>query len=161
MLLLDAMKKIDYAPPTMFHFLPSPGPMIKSPDGNLGLAMTIFEQHEPMMRNAGAVEFAKLFNERATKASLPDTSVDTQAAASYSAWQVFETAVNATKSLDDKTLAAWLKKNTVNTIQGPMRFDGVNNYGDDLTKLKQVQNGEWAVVWPKAFAKPGATLKTP
>ena len=69
--------------------------------------------------------------------------------------------VNATKSLDDKTLAAWLKKNTVNTIQGPMRFDGVNNYGDDLTKLKQVQNGEWAVVWPKAFAKPGATLKTP
>ena len=42
-----------------------------------------------------------------------------------------------------------------------MRFDGVNNYGDDLTKLKQVQNGEWAVVWPKPFAKPGAALKTP
>ena len=105
--------------------------------------------------------FARIFNERATKASLPDTSVDTQAAASYSAWQVFETAVTATKSLDDKTLSAWLKKNTVNTIQGPMRFDGVNNYGDDLTKLKQVQNGEWAVVWPKPFAKPGVSLKTP
>jgi branched-chain amino acid transport system substrate-binding protein len=135
--------------------------MVKSPDGNLGLAMTIFEQHEPMMKNTGAVEFAKVFNERAAKASLPDTNVDTQAAASYSAWQVFEAAVTATKSLDDKVLAAWLKKNTVNTIQGPMRFDGVNNYGDDLTKLKQVQNGEWVVVWPKATAKPGVTMKTP
>jgi branched-chain amino acid transport system substrate-binding protein len=108
-----------------------------------------------MMSNFGATEFAKTFNERAAKAGLPDTQVDTQAAASFAAWQVLEAAVNATKSFDDKVLAAWLKKNTVNTIQGPMRFDGPSNYGDDLSKIKQVQNGEWVVIWPRASAKPG------
>ena len=154
-MLPDAMKKIDYAAPQMFHFLPSPGPMLKSPDAKNALAMTIFEQHAPMMSNFGATEFAKIFNERAAKAGLPDTQVDTQAAASYAAWQVLEAAVNGAKSFDDKALAAWLKKNTVNTIQGPMRFDGTNNYGEDLSKVKQVQNGEWVVIWPRASAKPG------
>jgi branched-chain amino acid transport system substrate-binding protein len=87
--------------------------------------------------------------------------VDTQAAASYAAWQVLEAAVTATKSLDDKVIGAWLKKNRVPTIQGTLRFDGPNNYGDDLTKVKQVQNGEWVVVWPREFAKPGARMLAP
>ena len=159
--LLDAMKKIDYAPPLMFHHLPAPGPMLKSADAKNALAATIFEQHAPFMSNTGAAEFAKIFNERAAKAGLPDTMVDTQAAASYAAWQLLEAAINATKSLDDKVLGAWLKKNRVNTIQGSLRFDGPNNYGDDLTKLKQVQNGEWVVVWPREFAKPGTKILTP
>jgi branched-chain amino acid transport system substrate-binding protein len=58
-------------------------------------------------------------------------------------------------------LAAWLKKNTVQTIIGNLRFDGVNNFGDDKTKLKQLQNGEWVIVWPAAFAKPGVKLLMP
>ena len=87
--------------------------------------------------------------------------VDTQAAASYAAWQVIEAAVTATKSLDDKVLGAWLKKNRVQTVQGVLRFDGPNNYGDDLTKVKQVQNGEWIVVWPREFAKPGTKMLAP
>ena len=161
MQLLDAMKKIDYAPPMMFHHLPAPGPMLKSADAKNALAATIFEQHAPFMSNTGATDLAKIFNERAAKAGLPDTMVDTQAAASYAAWQVLEAAVNATKSLDDKVLGAWLKKNRVNTIQGTLRFDGPNNYGDDLTKIKQVQNGEWVVVFPKEFAKPGVKMLAP
>ena len=159
--LLDAMKKIDYAPPLMFHHLPAPGPMLKSPDAKLALAATIFEQHAPFTSNFGAADFARIFNARAAKAGLPDTSVDTQAAASFAAWQVIEAAVTATKSLDDKVLGTWLKKNRVNTIQGTLRFDGPNNYGDDLTKLKQVQNGEWVVVWPMEFAKTGVKMLAP
>ena len=157
--LLDAMKKIDYVPPIHYYMYPSPGPMVKSPEGNLALAGTIFEEHPPFTSNPQAAEFIKLFNERAAKAGLPDTSVDTQAAASYSAWQVLEAAVTATKSLDDKVLAAWLRKNKVPTIQGTLRFDGPNNYGDDLMRIKQVQNGRWVVVWPKEVAKPGAKLE--
>jgi branched-chain amino acid transport system substrate-binding protein len=42
-----------------------------------------------------------------------------------------------------------------------MRFDGVNNYAEDLSKVKQVQNGEWVVVWPRASAKPGTRLQAP
>ncbi len=95
------------------------------------------------------------------KAGLADNSVETQAAASFSAWQVLEAAITATKSLDDKVLAQWLKKNRVDTIQGRLRFNGTNNYGDDLMRVKQVQNGQWVTVWPKEWAKPGAKLITP
>ena len=64
-------------------------------------------------------------------------------------------------SLNDKVLAQWLKKNRVDTIQGRLRFDNTNNYGDDLMRVKQVQNGRWVTVWPKEWAAPGAKLLTP
>jgi branched-chain amino acid transport system substrate-binding protein len=102
-----------------------------------------------------------LFRERATKANVPYPYVETQAAGSFAAWQVIEAAVTATKSLDDKVLGQWLRKNPVNTIVGRLRFDGPNNYGDDLYKVKQVQDGKWVVVWPKEFAAPGARLLPP
>jgi branched-chain amino acid transport system substrate-binding protein len=156
--LLDALKKIDYTPKEHFYMYPAPGQMAKSPEGDLALAATIFEEHPPYTNNPGAQAFIKVFNERAAKAGLTDTAVDTQAAASYTAWQVLEAAVTATKSLDDKVLADWLKKNRVDTIQGKLRFDGPSNYGDDLMVVKQVQNGRWVVVWPKDKAAPGAKL---
>ena len=92
---------------------------------------------------------------------MPYVAVDTQAAGSFAAWQVIEAAVTATKSLDDKALAEWLRKNPVDTILGRLRFDGPNNYGDDLSKVKQVQDGKWVVVWPREFAAPGARLLPP
>ena len=92
---------------------------------------------------------------------MPYTAVYTQVAGSFAAWQVLEAAIIATKSLDDKALGAWLRKNRVDTIIGKLRFDGTNNYGDDLFKVKQVQDGKWVVVWPREFAAPGARLLPP
>jgi branched-chain amino acid transport system substrate-binding protein len=158
-LLLEAMKKIDYTPPIHFHMYPAPGPMVQSPDTKNALSVTIFEEHAPFTNNATAAEFVKLYNARAKDAKLTDTAVETQAAASFTAWQLLEAGVTATKSLDDKAIAAWLKKNRVDTIQGKLRFDGPTNYGDDLMRIKQVQNGKWVVVWPKEFAPPGVTLQ--
>ncbi len=159
--LIEAMKKIDYVPKEQFYLFPAPGPMVTAPDANYALAATIFEEHPPFTSNPQAEAFIKVFKERAAKAGLPYTAVDTQAAASYSAWQVLEAAVTATKSLDDKVLANWLRKNQVGTIQGVLRFNGPNNYGDDLMRVKQVQNGRWVVVWPKSVAAPGAKLIVP
>src|SRR5215203_239256 len=48
-MLLDAMKKIDYTPPLHFHVYPAPGPMTKSPEGDKALALTIFEEHVPLI----------------------------------------------------------------------------------------------------------------
>ena len=158
-MLLDAMKKIDYTPPIHFHTYPAPGPMTKSPDGKNALSLTIFEEHAPFTSNPVAAAFVKVFNERAAKAGLPDTSVEVQAAASYTAWQILEAGVRGANSFDDKAIAAWLRKNRVDTIQGKLRFDGPGNYGDDLMRVKQVQNGKWVVVWPTAFAAPGAKLQ--
>ncbi len=158
-MLLDAMKKIDYTPPLHFHLHPAPGPMSKAADGNNALAVTIFEEHAPFTNNPVAANFVKVFNERATKAGLPETSVEVQAAASYSAWQILEAGVRGAGNLDDKAIAAWLKANQVDSIHGRLRFNGPGNYGDDLMKIKQVQNGKWNVVWPRASAAPGATLQ--
>ena len=158
-MLLDAMKKIDYVPPLHFHTYPAPGPMTKSPDGKNALSLTIFEEHAPFTANPVAAEFVKVFNERATRANLPDTSVEVQAAASYSAWQILEAGVRGANSFDDKAIAAFLRKNRVDTIHGRLRFDGPGNYGDDLMKIKQVQGGKWVVVHPAQFAPPGTRLQ--
>jgi branched-chain amino acid transport system substrate-binding protein len=159
--LLDALKKIDYTPKSHFYLYPAPGPLAKAPEGKGALSTTVFEEHPPFTGSPAAAEFVRLFHERAAKAGLPYQFVDVQAAASYTAWQLLEAAVTATKGLDDKALAQWLKTNRVDTIIGKLRFDGPNNYGDDLSKVKQVQDGKWVVVWPKEFAAPGAQLQVP
>ena len=155
-LLLDAMKKIDYTPPLHFHLYPAPAPLLKAPEAAGALSVTIFEEHAPFTSRPGAAEFIKLYHERATKAGLPDIAVEVQAAASYSAWQILEGGVVGAKSLDDKAIGQYLKKNQVETIQGRLRFDGQFNYGDDLMRIKQIQDGKWVVVWPKSHAAPNA-----
>lgn len=160
-LLLDAMKKIDYAPPQHFYLYPSPGPLVSLPEAKNALSVTIFEEQPPFTANTGAAEFVKIYRERATKAGFADPSVETQAAASYTAWQILEAGVVATKSLDDKRIADWIKANRVDTLQGKLRFNGTGNFGDDLMRVKQVQNGKWVVVWPKEVTSGGAKLLAP
>jgi branched-chain amino acid transport system substrate-binding protein len=158
--LLDAMKKIDYAPLHHFYHVPAPAPMLKAPEANGALSMTIFEDHPPFTNNPVAAEFVKVYRERAAGAGMPDTAVETQAAASFTAWQIIEAAVVATKGLDDKAMAAWLRANQVDTIQGKLRFNERGNFGADLSRVKQVQNGKWVTVWPADWAAPGAKLQT-
>ena len=157
-LLLDAMKKIDYEPPQHFYMYPAPGPLVTLPEAKNALSVTIFEDQQPFLSNPGGAEFARLYKERATKAGLADTSVETQAAASWTAWQILEAGVVGTKSLDDAKIGAFLKANRVDSIQGKLRFNGVGNFGDDLMRIKQVQNGKWVVVWPKEVTAGGAKL---
>jgi branched-chain amino acid transport system substrate-binding protein len=156
--LLEALSKIDYTPREHFYMYPAPGPMSKSPLARNAMSMTIFEEHPPFTNNPASAEFIKLYHERAAKAGIPDTTVEVQAAASYTAWQILEAGVKGAKSLDDKAIGAWLKKNKVDAITGQLHFDGPNNYGDDVMRVKQVQNGRWVTVWPKQYAAPGATL---
>ncbi|MDL9997756.1 amino acid ABC transporter substrate-binding protein [Variovorax sp. J22P240] len=158
--LLDAMKKIDYAPLHHFYHVPAPAPMLKAPEANGALSMTIFEDHPPFTNNPVAAEFVKVYRERAARAGMPDTAVETQAAASFTAWQLIEASVVATKGLDDKAMAAWLRANQVDTIQGKLRFNERGNFGADLSRVKQVQNGKWVTVWPADWAAPGAKLQT-
>jgi branched-chain amino acid transport system substrate-binding protein len=160
-LLLDALKKLDYAPRSQFYLYPAPGPLALAPEGQHALSTTTFEEHPPFTASARAADFVKLYRERAARAGLPYRTVELHAAGAYAAWQVLEAAVTATKSLDDRALAQWLRANRVDTIIGRLRFDGPNNYGDDLSKIRQVQDGRWVVVWPREFAAPGARLIVP
>ena len=157
--LLDAMKKIDYLPKHHFYQYPAPGPLAKAQEGNNALSVTVFEQDPPFTNGPVATAFVKAFQERAKAANLPYIEVETQAATSYAAWQLIEAGVVATKSLDNKAIAAWLRANPVQTVVGKLRFDGPFNTGDDLNKAKQVQNAEWKVVWPVDYAAPGAKIR--
>ena len=158
--LLDAMKKIDYAPPLHFHMYPAPGPMAQAPEGEERARGDDLRGARAVSQQSGRGRVREALQRARHQGRAPLHRVETQAAASYSAWQVLDAAVTATKSLDDKVLADWLRKNKVDTIQGKLRFDGPSNYGDDLMAVKQVQNGRWVTVWPKSVAAPGATLMT-
>jgi len=160
-LILDAAKKIDYQPPMHFYMFPAPGPMIKVPEAKNALAFTTFEEHPPFTSNARAADFIKGYREKGKAAGLPDTSVDLLASIAFAQWQTLEAAVNGAKSLDDKALAAWLRKNSVDSVIGKLTWEGPTNYvtGRDLYRVKQLQGGKWSVVWPKESAAPGLTLQ--
>ena len=157
-LLLEALRKLEYTPKNHFHLYPAPGPLALSPDGDKALCSTFLEPDEPFMSRPGMKHYAQEFTARATKANLPYTIIDAQACGMIAEWQILEQAVNGAGSLDDEKIAAWLKKNKVNTIYGTARFDGPYNHGDAAQLIKQVQNKEWKVVWPKEFAAPGVKL---
>jgi branched-chain amino acid transport system substrate-binding protein len=157
-LLLEALRKLDYTPKNHFHLYPAPGPLALSPDGDKALCSTFLEPDEPFMSRPGMKHFAQEFTARATKANLPYTIIDAQACGMIAEWQILEQAVNGAGTLDDAKIADWLKKNKVNTIYGTARFDGPYNHGDAAQLIKQVQNKEWKVVWPKEFAAPGVKL---
>ena len=156
--ILEALRKLDYTPKGSFHLYPAPGPLALSPDGNLAWSSTFLEPDEPFMSRPGVARIAEAYRERATKANLPYPHIDAQAAGMVSEWQILEQGVNGAKSLEDKQIAAFLKKSVVNTIYGPLKFDGPYNHGAPAQLIRQVQNKEWKVVWPKEFAAPGVKL---
>jgi branched-chain amino acid transport system substrate-binding protein len=156
---LEAMKKIDYTPPLHTHVYPSPGILAAAPEGQGSFAISPFEEHAPFTKNKGAETLIKNFDIKAKAEGLPYTKVEVQAASSFVAWQMLEAAVSGTKSLDDALLAKWLKTNQVDTVVGKVRFDGPFNYGDDLMHVKQLQNGQWLMVWPKNLAAPGVKMQ--
>ena len=156
--LLEAMNKIDYRPKLQFHLYPTPGPLAQSPLAANVLTVTTFEQHPPFTNQPGVGEIIKLYNERAAKAALPDTAFELQAANAVTGWQILEAGVKGANSLEDRKIADWLKANKIDTLVGRLRFDGPNNYGDDLNRIKQLQNGKWVVIHPKDVALPGSRL---
>ncbi len=155
--LLEACKKIDYKPPRHYHLFIAPGPLALSPEGEHALGWTYFEEHPPYTERYGMADVLPVYKKKAPEARIAYPFFDFQAASQLSMWQLLEKAVAATKSIDDKTLAAWIKTNRVETALGTLRFDGPNNTGDDLSGIKQVIGKKWVTVWPKEMAAPGAT----
>ncbi len=156
--LLEALEKLNWQPKNHFYTYPTPGPLALSPLGANALSFTAYEDLPPLNLLPGAAEFGKAFTEAAKTNNIAYPFVETQSGASYAAWQILSHAVKETKSLDDKAMSDYLKKNGAPTIIGQVRFNGPQNYGDDLMRIKQVQDGRWAVVWPLKDATPGKTL---
>jgi len=159
--LLEALGQLNYSPKRHFYLFPS-GLLATYPPAERGVSFTNFEDVAPYTSTPEGAEFAKAFDERATKAGLPYPHVDGQAGNEYAGWQILVAAINTTKSIDDKTLIAWLDGATVDTIEGQRNFKGKFHTSDkNAVDMRQVQNGRWVVVWPTDRATPGAKLIVP
>ena len=160
-MLLDALGKLNYKLKSHFQLFAAVGPLAASPEGQYAMSVTSFEAHPPFTDDPEAADFVRVYRERAKQMNLSYTEPELQAGLGYAQWQTLNAAISGAKSLDDKAVGQWLRANRVKTIQGTLRFDGPNNTGDDLSKLKQVQDGKWVTVWPKEFAPPGVKLIIP
>jgi branched-chain amino acid transport system substrate-binding protein len=96
--------------------------------GSLLNGVVNYNSYVPGMKFPGIEDFLARYAKRAAEAKV-DPLGFYLTPFNYAIGQMLEQAVNATKSLDHKQLAAYLRKNEMSTVVGPIRFD---------------KNGEWA-----------------
>lgn len=157
---LTAMKQLGYHPPLTFSLFPAPGPLLGLGADSAGvLSVSIFEPNPTLVSKLGGDAQAIIddFKTRATAAKLPYPVFDTQAAASWNAWQILAASVKGAGKVDHKAMCDWLHANGADTtFSGHLVFDPKdNNFWPTTLGLKQIQNGQWVMVWPsdRAAAK--------
>jgi branched-chain amino acid transport system substrate-binding protein len=155
--LIDAMGQLDYQPPMFFSLFPAPGPLLGMGEPADGvLSVSIFEPNEPLVARYGdqVRGIVDEFAQRATDAGVTYTAFETQATASWNTWEILAGAVEGADTLEHQELCDYLIENGVDsTFSGPLRFDPeVNNFWPSNQGLKQIQNGEWVMVWPQERA---------
>jgi branched-chain amino acid transport system substrate-binding protein len=96
--------------------------------GSLLNGVVNYNSYVPGMKFPGIEDFLARYAKRAAEAKV-DPLGFYLTPFNYAIGQMLEQAVNGTKSLDHKQLAAYLRKNELSTVVGPIRFD---------------KNGEWA-----------------
>jgi branched-chain amino acid transport system substrate-binding protein len=163
--LLQAMEQLNYQPPMMFSLFPAPGPLLGA--GALAeghLSVSTFEPNEPILAELGdeVRDLVADFKTRAEAATLPYTVFETQATGSWTAWEILAQGVQAAGAVDDQqAICDALHESGVDaTFHGQLTFDPEsNNFWPTTQTLKQIQDGDWVVVWPEDRA--AAPLRGP
>lgn len=159
--LYDAFESIGYAPRGIYIALPSPGPLMALGEVIEGaMSLSIFEENSTLGETPLADEFVTRF-QAAAEAEQLLTLVETQAAASMSAWQSLMAAVVATESLEQDVLRDWLAEAEFDVLAGTISFGGFNGYGTDFSRIVQIQDGERVVVWPEEYRLEGVEVRYP
>ena len=161
--LITAMNAIDYTPRGMFTQWDAPGPLLGNEGSDGIMSVTIFEEHPPFTDDPEAVEVAALIDEALAEAGIPYAKVETQAAASWTAWEYLQQAAEGAGSLDQQAMCDYLLENGAQTLfHGDIEFNPEEqNYYVDLSKVKQIQDGDWFVVYPEEFAAPDRSAVYP
>lgn len=163
--LLQAMEQLGYRPPIMFSLFPAPGPLLGAGDLAEGhLAVSMFESNEPILERMGpdVRSIVETFEAAAAEKGLPYNQFDTQATGSWTAWEILTEGVNAAGTVDDQQAIcdALHESGADTTFNGHLTFDpAVNNYWPTTEGIKQIQDGEWVMVWPEDRA--AAPLQDP
>jgi branched-chain amino acid transport system substrate-binding protein len=155
--LLEAMQQLDYRPPIMFSLFPAPGPLLGLGDLAEGhLSVSMFEPNEPILEERGddVREIVETFEAAAEEAGLPYTAFETQATGSWTAWEILVAGVEAAGDLDQQGICDALHESGAETtFHGQLTFDPEqNNFWETTQGIKQIQDGEWVMVWPEDTA---------
>ena len=130
--------------------------------GHLLNGVVNYNSYVPGVKYPGIEEFLKRYSERAVKEKVDPLGFYLPPF-NYAIGQILEQAVGATKSLDHKTLAAWLHKNEVKTIVGPIRWDANGEWENPRVIMAQFrgvadknidqfrQPGKQVVLYPPEF----------
>ena len=156
--LISAMDALDYRPANMFFQWPAPGPLLGAgADG--AMSVTAFEPHPPFTDDPEDAEIADAFAAAAAEAGLPYTAFETQASASWAAWQILIAGVEGAGTVDNAAACDYLVNNEIETVFGSVDFDpDQQNYYGDISYVKQIQDGDWFVVYPTDAAAPGRSI---
>lgn len=162
--ILQAMAQLNYRPKQMFGLFPAPGPLLELGDEAEGmLSVSMFEPNKPTLDKLGpeVTEITVEFTKRSTEAKLPYTVFETQAAASWNAWEILTDAVTNSGGTDQRAMCDSLHdKGADTTFSGHLTFDPkVKNFWPTTQSIKQIQNGGWVTVWPAD--KAAAQLRGP
>ena len=162
--LVQAMDPLGFSP-MVFALFPAPGAVL----GQLGelaegmISVSIFEPNEAILAGMDPEvrEITEEFSTRAADADVAYTVFETQAAASWNTWEILVQGVEGAGSLDHAAICDYLQESGADlTFGGHVDFDQeVNNFWPTNQVLKQVQDGDWVVVWPEDRA--AAELRGP
>lgn len=152
--MVEAMAQLDYEPPMFFTLFPAPGPILGLGDlGEGTLSVSLFEPNEAILEQYGEEvrEITEEFSARAAEADLPYTVFESQAAASWNTWEILAGAVEGAGTLDQQAICDYLHESGVETtLNGQLTFDPeVSNFWETNVGIKQVQDGDWVMVWPE------------
>jgi branched-chain amino acid transport system substrate-binding protein len=155
--LIEAMAQLDYRPPMFFSLFPAPGPLLALGEPAEGtLSVSLFEPNGPLIEQYGEEVrgIVDEFRERAEAEDLPYPAFETQAAASWNAWEILAGAVEGAGTLDQRALCDYLIEDGVETtFNGHLTFDPqVSNFWPTNVGIKQIQDGDWVMVWPQERA---------
>jgi branched-chain amino acid transport system substrate-binding protein len=154
--LINAMDQLNYKPPMFFTLFPAPGPLLALGDRSTNvLSLTLFEPNGKLLKRMGR-KAQNIVNQFATAAAanrLNYRVFDSQATASWTAWEVLVAGVRGARSLDQERICNYLRGNRVpTTFTGTLRFNpATNNFSLARNLIKQIQNKRWVVVWPPSL----------
>jgi branched-chain amino acid transport system substrate-binding protein len=153
--LIQAMEQLNYRPPLFFTLFPAPGPLLALGErADRVLSLTLFEPNGRLLRRMGtkAQRIVAQFAQRAAANGLNYRVFDSQATASWTAWEVLAAGVRGARGLDHGRICNYLRSNGAETtFVGKLKFNpALNNFSVARNLVKQIQNGRWVVVWPPA-----------
>ncbi len=130
--------------------------------GSLLNGVLNYNSYVPGMKYPGIEDFLGRYAKRAADAKVDPLGFYLPPF-NYAIGQMLEQAVNGTKSLDHKQLAAYLRKNEMKTVVGPIRYDKMGEWANprvvqaqfrgiadkDLEQFRQP--GKQVVIYPEEY----------